>query len=334
MGRWRAVEPHRRATAVATSNIALVKYWGKRDVALNLPATGSISVTLDRLTTTTSVAFREDLAADRVMLDGRAADGRLTRFLDLVRTHAGISTRAEVTTRNDFPTGAGLASSASGFAALALACDAALGLGLAPEALSALARRGSGSAARSLFGGFAEMHAGRAADGHDAFATPLAPPGHVPLRMLVAITTRRPKETGSTEGMRHSEATSPYYAAWLEATRTDLDAMRRAIETADLERMGSIAERNCLRMHAVMLATEPPLVYWNAATLGAMRAVHDLRTKGTGAWFTIDAGPQVKVLCAPADAPEIETALRSVEGVQDVVVAAPGGGAHLVESGA
>jgi diphosphomevalonate decarboxylase len=324
-----------RATARATSNIALIKYWGKRDVALNLPATGSISVTLDALSTTTSVSFEEALGRDEVRLGGAdagAAGERVSRFLDLVRQLAGTDLYARVETENDFPTGAGLASSASGFAALTLACDAALGLGLAPDALSALARRGSGSAARSLSGGFVEMRRGMATDGRDAHAVPLAGPDHVPLRLLIAVTATGPKAVGSTDGMRRTRETSPFYAAWVEAAPADLDAMRAAIRDADLARIGGLAESNCLRMHATMLGARPPLLYWNAATLAAIETVRGLRARGTGAWFTIDAGPQVKVICAPEDADRVRAALESSIGVVRMIEAAPGAGAHLVET--
>lgn len=323
------------ATATARSNIALVKYWGKRDAVLNLPATGSISVTLDRLTTRTTVAFDDALEADEIVLDGApavAAGGeRVVRFLDLVRQVSGRPVHAVVRSENDFPTGAGLASSASGFAALALACDAALGLGLEPAALSALARRGSGSAARSLFGGFVEMHAGEAADGSDAFAEPLAAATHLPLRILVAITASGSKPVGSTEGMRRTAATSPYYEAWVAATQRDLDAMRSAIRDADIGRVGALAEGNCLRMHAAMLGADPPLLYWHPATLEVMHCVWDLRSQGVPAWFTIDAGPQVKVLCAPGNAAAVRERLAGLPGTREVLEAAPGPGAGLAE---
>jgi len=324
-----------QATAIATSNIALVKYWGKRDLALNLPATGSISVTLDHLATQTTVTFDAGLEVDAFILNGQAqpAKGaRVRRFLDLIRGTYDVSAHARVETTNDFPTGAGLASSASGFAALALACNSALGLGLSRDQLSVLARRGSGSAARSFIDGFAEMRAGEAADGSDAFAVPLAPPEQVPLRLLVAVTTTAEKSVGSTEGMRRCEATSPFYGPWMEATTADLDTMREAILTKDLQRIGTLAESNCLRMHAVMLGAVPPLLYWNAATLEVMLAVRTLREEGRGAWFTIDAGPQVKVLCAAEDSDAIESRLKDLAGVKQLIAAAPGRGAHLVET--
>ena len=323
----------RTATAIATSNIALVKYWGKRDLTLNLPATGSISVTLDNLTTRTTVTFDAELEAHDVDLGGSTKGvERVTRFLDLVRELSGTSEYAHVVSLNDFPTGAGLASSASGFAALALACDGALDLGLSVPELSVLARRGSGSAARSLIGGYAEMHAGTAADGTDAYAEALAEPDHLPLALLVAVTTSAPKDVGSTEGMQRTEQTSPYHPAWVDSTKRDLGRMRDAIRAADLAAVGAIAETNALRMHADMLASDPPLLYWNAATVAAIKTVHDLRAAGTGAWITIDAGPQVKALCAPEDADTVAAALAETPGVEEVLRAAPGPGARMVET--
>jgi diphosphomevalonate decarboxylase len=329
------VSSSRTASAVAPSNIALVKYWGKRDIDLNLPATGSISVTLDTLRTFTTVTFDESLAADEFVLGGEPAPEagrRVGRFLDLVRSLHGVAEHARVETRNDFPTGAGLASSASGFAALAVACNAALDLGLTTEQLSVLARRGSGSAARSLIGGFAEMHPGSATDGSDAHAVPLAPVDQLPLRVLVAVTTRAAKSVGSGEGMRRTEATSPFYGAWIDATRSDLDTLRTALGEGDLEAVGTIAEGNCLRMHATMLGAEPGLLYWNAATVSVIHAVRALRAEGLGAWFTIDAGPQVKVLCDAADEAAVHERLQAIEGVQDILAAGPGAGAHVDES--
>ncbi len=327
----------RSASAVAPSNIALVKYWGKRDLELNLPATGSISVTLDTLLTHTTIAFDTALDTDEVTLNGEpagTAGARVARFLDLVRDLYGVREHARVETRNDFPTGAGLASSASGFAALAVACDAALELGLSTEQLSVLARRGSGSAARSLIGGFAEMHAGSADDGTDAYAVPLAPAEALPLRVLVAVTTREAKAVGSTEGMRLTEATSPFYGAWVDATREDLDALRAALRDGDLATVGQVAEGNCLRMHATMLGAEPGLLYWNAATVDVMHAVRALRAEGIGAWFTIDAGPQVKVLCEAEDEPHVRARLDTLAGVTAVLAAGPGPGARVVEASA
>jgi diphosphomevalonate decarboxylase len=333
-------EPSARPiTARAGTNIALVKYWGKRDAVLNLPATGSLSLTLGNLGSETRVRFGADAGLpdgrDQVLLDGAPADerfaDRVRRFLDLVRARAGVRLPAQVTTINTVPTAAGLASSASGFAALALAATRAAGLQLSPVELSVLARRGSGSAARSIFGGFVEMAAGTVSDGSDAHAQQILGPEAWDLRLVVALTTRAQKPIGSTQAMDRTALTSPYYAAWIAATERDLPEARAAVSGRDLARLGAIAERSALRMHACAMAAEPAVIYWNPTTLAAMRAVLDLREAGTAAFFTIDAGPHVKVLCDAADATTVEKALGLVPGVERTIVAAPGPAAALVE---
>jgi len=321
-------------TAVAGTNIALVKYWGKRDFALNLPAAGSLSLTLGDLGTRTTVRFDGDLAADRVVIDGAPAEGRaaarVVAFLDRVRGRARLAARAEVISENSVPTAAGLASSASGFAALALAATRAAGCELSPAELSELARVGSGSAARSIFGGFVERAPGQRADGRDAVAAPLAAAGF-DVRLVVAITTKEKKAIGSTEAMQHTAETSPYYAAWLAGVPGDLAEARAAIAARDLPRLGAVAERSALRMHAAALAADPAVIYWNGATLSAVAAVRALRARGVVADFTIDAGPHVKALCAPADADAVAAALGAAPGVLRTLVAAPGPGARVVE---
>jgi len=328
------------ATAVARahSNIALVKYWGKRDAALNTPAVGSISVTLDALHTDTRVTFRPDLAADEFWLAGaRSPVTRISRVLDLVRGHAagsGLPTaglNAVVSSTNNFPTGAGLASSASGFAALAVAATGAAGLTLPERELSILARHGSGSAARSIFGGFAEMHAGTAVDGSDAYAEQLLDRAAWPLMVVVAITEHGEKSINSTIGMNESKATSPFYPAWLDSADDDLVEMRDAIRDRDFARLGELSEYNCLKLHALMLTTRPALIYWNAATVAAMHAVRALRAAGVPAYFTIDAGPQVKVLCLPGDAAAVQQAMTLVPGVHEARISALGPAAYRLE---
>jgi diphosphomevalonate decarboxylase len=329
----------RQVTARAGTNIALVKYWGKRDKVLNLPATGSLSLTLADLGSETRVRFAagagEPDGNDRVLLGGAPADprfaDRVRRFLDLVRARAHVRLPAEVSTTNTVPTAAGLASSASGFAALALAATRAAGLQLSPVELSVLARQGSGSAARSIFGGFVEMTAGTLTDGSDCHAHQLLGPEAWDLRLVVALTTRAEKPIGSTAAMDRTAATSPYYAAWIAATERDLPEARAAVATRDLGRLGPIAERSALRMHASALAADPAIIYWNPVTLAAIRAVLDLRAAGTSVYFTIDAGPHVKALCAAADAAAVEAALEEVPGVERTIVASPGPAAQVVE---
>lgn len=325
------------ATAYAHTNIALVKYWGKRDDGgrgLNLPAVGSLSLTLDRFGTETTVTLRPEATADTLVLDGVARPGaeraRVAAFLDLVRALAGSRGFAEVTSRNDVPTAAGLASSASAFCALALAATRAYGLELPERGLSSLARRGSGSAARSVFGGFVHLHRGSRDDGEDCFAEPLATA--LDARLVVVRCGQGPKDVGSTSGMGHSQATSPYFPAWVATHEQDLAEARAALQAQDLPRLGEVMEHSTLKMHATTFTARPPFFYWTPTTLAALSAVRELRARGTGAWATMDAGPHVKVLCAPADAAPVAAALAQVPGVLGADTAAPGPGARLLRS--
>ncbi|MGD0836545.1 MAG: diphosphomevalonate decarboxylase [Polyangia bacterium] len=330
-------------TARAGTNIALVKYWGKRDAALNLPAAGSLSLTLADFGSETTVSFtpqgegQRRNPVDQVFLAGQPAGeafaSRVRKFLDLVRARAGIDLPAEVRTENSVPTAAGLASSAAGFAALALAATRAAGLELSLTELSALARRGSGSAARSLFGGLVAMAPGVLADGGDAVAHPLLdePAWRAwDIRLCVAITASGEKGISSTAAMERTARTSPYYAAWLASVPADLVAAEAAVEARDLTLLGQVAERSALRMHACAMAAEPHIVYWNSGTLAAMATVARLRSQGVAAYFTIDAGPHVKVLCHAADAAAVAAALTATDGVMRVLVLAPGPGAHVI----
>jgi len=319
-------------TARANVNLALVKYWGKRDPALNLPATGSISITLGGLSVETDVEFGGP-GPDRLEIEGQPASGeeasRIAGFLDLVRREAGVEAGAHVATRATVPRGIGLASSAATFAALALAATRAAGLRLSQPALSVLARRGSGSAARSVFGGFVEWHRGERPDGSDSLAEPLAPPDHWDLRVVVAVTDAAPKAVSSRAGMARA-ASSPLYPAWVEGVDADLAEARAAIRARDLEALGLVAEHSALKMHAVGLGARPPLLYWRGTTIECMHRVWALRQEGTRAFLSIDAGPQVKVLCAPGDAPRVADTLGAVPGVQRVLTCALGGGVELV----
>ena len=326
--------PSRTATAQAQPNIALIKYWGKRDLALNLPVVGSLSITLDRLWTRTRVEFDESLSADRITLNGREDAKQLRRAsacLDLLRARAGIATRANIVSTNNFPTGAGLASSASGFAALVLAGDAALGLGLSRAEQSVLARRCSGSAARSIFGGYVEWAHGQRADGEDSVATPILEAEAWPLSVAVAITSTAEKAIGSTEGMNRTAETSPYQQAWIDSQEADLAEARAAIAARDFERLATISEYSCLKMHALALAAKPGLLYWNAATVATMHVVRGLRAQGVPVFFTIDAGPQLKAVCLPAAAAQVAAALREVPGVLNVVETGLGGDARVLD---
>ena len=306
-----------KATAQAHANIALVKYWGKRDDARLLPQAASLSIALDKLLTTTTVEL--GTALDSFELDGHAEDpGRARQLLDA----AGIRERARIVSRNSFPTAAGLASSASGFAALAVAACAAAGKKCSVEELSALARLGSGSATRSVPGGWAVWEG--------ETARQVVPPSHWDLRFCIALCASGPKDVGSRDGMKATRETSPYHAAWIEQCRRDLPHALKLLHERDLGGLGALAERNALRMHADALAADPPLVYWQPATIACLQALRELRAAAIEAWATIDAGPHVVVLCAPESASRVEARLRAIEGVTDVLVCAPAGGARVI----
>ena len=311
-----------QAKVRARSNIALIKYWGKADAALNTPAVGSISITLDGLWTDTEVRFDASLDADRLVLDGVERADQLKRVsacLDLVREKSGRSEFAEVFTGNNFPTGAGLASSASGFAALVGAAAAALDQDWSERELSILARRGSGSAARSIFGGYVEMYKGTATDGSDSYAEPLAAADSWPLVVLVAITESGEKKVGSGPGMALSAESSPYYSSWVSSHPPDLDTARNAIMERDFSMLAEVSESSCLKMHAAAISTAPPLIYWNGATIDCLQLVRALRADGVPVFFTIDAGPQVKAICLPEVADQVEVALAGASGVRRVI---------------
>lgn len=323
-----------QATAIAHPNIAFVKYWGKRDIDRNVPAAGSVSMTLDGLETRTTVEFSETLSADSLQLDGDPVGSgetlhRVEAFLDLVRQRAGIDRAARVETRNNFPTAGGLASSASGFAALARAATQAAGVELSERELSALARRGSGSAARSIFGGFVRMEVGDEGEGAAGFQ--VAGPDHWNLRCVIVETAEGPKSVGSTEGMLHTERTSPYYDAWIESVSGDVEEAVAAIRDREFDGLAEVAERSCLRMHAAAMSADPGILYWNGTTVEVIHRVRAARDGGVDAFFTVDAGPHVKVFCEPAAEADVVSLVEGADGVRDVHVVGPGEGARLLD---
>ncbi len=324
------------ATAIAHPNIALAKYWGKRDDGVNQPAVPSLSVTLAGMATTTTVTFDARLEQDVFFLGGVPVSGgpwtRVAGLLERVRRTSGRTEHARVESVNDFPTAAGLASSASGFAALALAAATAAGLEAAPEYVSDLARRTSVSAARSAFGGFVELPMGKPGD-DDLSAIPIAPPDHLDLRVIVAVTREGPKDVSSTDGMKHTVRTSPYYPAWVESAPAVCRRVREAILHRDLEALGVAAEESALAMHASSFAARPGLIYWTGATIDTLHEVRRLRDRGVFAYATIDAGPHVKVLTSSSDEPKIISALGELPGVKRTIAASPGLGARISSAG-
>ena len=321
------------ATAVAHPNIAFIKYWGDFDPCLRIPANGSLSMNLAGLETRTQVSFDSALRIDELAVNGEQMSGagleRVSELLERVRDMAGLRLYARVESVNNFPMGAGIASSASAFAALALAGSQAAGLQLSERELSRLARSGSGSACRSVPTGFVEWKAGQTDE--ESYAFSIAPPEHWDLVDCIVIVSQAHKPVGSTEG--HALAlTSPLQNARVQDASRRLEICRRAICERDFEAFADIVELDSNLMHAVMITSTPPLLYWQPATVAVMRGVQDWRKDGLPVCYTIDAGPNVHVLCPGEHAPEVERRLREVEGVKDVLVARPGGAAREIAS--
>lgn len=323
-----------KSTATANANIALVKYWGKRDSRLILPQNGSISMTCDGLQTTTTVEFGK-YKDDKIILNDeelKKEKDAIVSHLNLVREMAGIKQKAKVVSRSNFPVAAGLASSASGFAALSLAASCAAGLSLNEKELSILARRGSGSASRSICEGFVEWFRGSRNDGSDSYAQSIAGKEHWhEFRMFTTIVTEARKKVSSRAGMSKSVETCPYYKGWLETIEQDLNIVRKGIKEKDFSTVGHAAEHNCLKMHALMLTTIPSIIYWQPATMEIIHEVMLMRQQGLECYFTIDAGPNVKVMCLQKNEKEIVVRLKKLKCVKKIIACRPGEGARLTE---
>ncbi|KHO47591.1 MAG: diphosphomevalonate decarboxylase [archaeon GW2011_AR5] len=322
-----------KATATANANIALVKYWGKRSSDRILPQNGSISMTCDGMATKTTVEFSEQ-PEHTVMINDeefKKDEKDIHGHIDRICRMAGIRKHAKVVSESNFPVAAGLASSASGFAALTVATCAAAGLKLSPRELSILTRQGSGSACRSIFGGFVEWHRGQRDDGSDSYAEEIKDKNHWPeFRMIATIVESKKKPVSSRGGMAQTVATCPYYKDWLATVDEDLKNMKEAIEERDFEKVGGIAEFNALKMHATMITTKPSIIYWIPATMEIIHAVRQMREEEIQAYFTMDAGPNVKVLCQERDVKEISMQLAELEGVANTILCKPGDGAKIV----
>lgn len=308
---------------ISNTNIALVKYWGKKDSKLKTPLNNSISMTLDKLHTKTSIEII-DSNEDEIIFNGKISEGseknKIVKFIDLIRNDFDKKdTYFKLNTENNFPTASGLASSASGFSALAVAVSEALNLNLSKKELSIYARKGSGSASRSIFGGFAEWEKGSFEDGSDSYAVQIVDENYWDVRMLVTIVEDKKKDKSSTNGMEETVNTCPFYPAWLDTIEKDLNDVRSGILERDFEKVGQVMEQNCLKMHATMMTTKPSIIYWKPLTLEIIHKIRELREQGIPAYFTIDAGANVKVLCLPEYSEQIKSFLLETNGLKGII---------------
>jgi len=329
-----ALQHHKKiynpATAIAHPNIALIKYWGDLDPDLHIPSNGSISMSLGGLFTRTRVRFEDGLPDDRFVLNDKQADRqsseRVSKLLERVRQMSGTTCHALVESRNNFPTGVGIASSAAGFAALSLAATRAAGLELDEKALSRLARTGSGSACRSIPGGFVEWQAGGTDEA--SFAISIAPPGHWDLVDCIAVVSQEEKGVRSILG--HTVAhTSLLQSARVENAPRRLKMCREAILRRDFEELAEVVELDSNLMHAVMITSNPPLFYWQPETMRIIQAIQSMRKAGLPVCYTVDAGPNVHALSPAESSVKITEMIGAISGVSQVMVAHPGGPARI-----
>lgn len=324
-----------KASAKANSNIAFVKYWGKRDTKLIIPTNPSISMTMEGLTTHTTIEFSSEYTENEVVLNGKGQSGKslekISTQVERIKKLANCALNYKLVSKNNFPTAAGMASSASGFAALSTAAAAALGLELDRKELSILSRRGSGSACRSVHGGYVEWLMGDSND--TSYANQIADENHLDIRNIIAVVAAGEKKISSRVGMQTTIDTCPLYKARLEAVKQTYKDVREGILEKDFTKIGKAAELDMLIMHATMMTTVPSLLYWAPATVAVLHAVYDMREEGLEAYSTIDAGPNVHVLTLPKNEKEVTKRLESIAGVESLIHTKPGKGAELVSEG-
>lgn len=319
-----------KAKARANANIALIKYWGKSNEELALPTNSSLSLTLDQFYTETEVEFSEEFSEDIFYLDNKEDKETLkkvSKFLDLFREAKNINYKAVVKSENFVPTAAGLASSASAFAALGAAANESLNLGLSKEELSTFVRKGSGSATRSVYGGLVQWEKGH--DDRSSCAIRIDN-ADWDISMIAVIVNSEEKEISSREGMKHTIMTSPFYNEWPKEAEKDLVLIKEAIKNRDFDMMGSIAENNALKMHATMMSANPSIIYFEPDTLKAIKIVKELRKSGISAYFTMDAGPNVKIICRLSDSEKIKDRLLSDFSEENIIISKPGKGIEII----
>ena len=320
-----------KTTAQAHSNIALVKYWGKGDKKLRLPVNSSAAIALDNLTTTTTVEFRTDLQEDQVELIGEGFElgevEKVSKHLDRIRELAKMNLKAKVVSQNSFPKAAGMASSASGFAALTVAAASAAGLSLSEKELSILARQGSGSASRSIPGGVSVWHAGTSSE--TSFAERIDYPKEWDLHMLLVMADdTSAKKVGSTDGMALAP-TSPYFLVAVKEAEQNIKRLREAMKKGDWSAFGKVIEDECFRLHMLCMTTTPNILYWRGVSVEIFQRLFKLRESGVEAFFTVDAGPHVHVVCRGKDSEIVKKSLSELSGIKTIIECGIGEGAKI-----
>ncbi len=318
-----------RATAQAPSNIAFVKYWGRKDEVLRLPENGSISMNLSTLLTTTTVEFG-DFENDHVSFNGKIEDlenNRAIKHIDRIRKLANLHKKVKIVTENNFPTGTGLSSSASGFAALTLAGVSAAGLKLSKKDLSILARQGSGSACRSIPDGFVEWKDGNTSD--ESFAESIFSPDHFGIADVIAVVSTERKFLATSEGQK-SARSGIFFEKRLEGIPEKINKVKKLIGEKNFSEFGDLVEREALEFHSILFTSNPPLFYWTPGTVAVMKYVQGLRREGLECYFTINTGQDVHVICKKEDADKVEVKLKEIPEVIRTITNFPATGAQLV----
>jgi diphosphomevalonate decarboxylase len=318
-----------KSTAIAPSNIAFIKYWGKKQDNLRLPYNDSLSMCLSDAFTTTTVEFSKNLKQDNITIDGKEnlkKNQRVIKHLDLIRNTAKTDLKARVVSKNNFPSGTGISSSASGLAALTMATCEALSLNLSTKEISELARQGSGSACRSVPDGFVEWVSYE--DGQ-SFAQSIFPENHWNILDIVAVVNTGQKDVSSTEGQKVAH-TSPFFGTRLQKISAKFDLCKAILAKKDFSAFGRLIEAEALELHSIMLTSSPSLIYWEVGTLKLMKAIKKWRAEeGLEAYFTINTGQDVHIICQEKDANQVIQNLKQIEEVRGAIVNYPSKGARI-----
>ena len=317
-----------QVTAIAHPNFALIKYWGKADSRSNIPAMSSISLTIDSLTSTTRISINTDSTENIWTLNGKDQDdlGRINPVLKYLNNISRNNFGCIIKSENNFPTSAGLASSASGIASLVIAYNKLFRLDVSFDQLLKASMIGSGSAPRSLLGGFVFLNI----EEQPSIKT-IMEPEEWPLSMIICITDDKEKIISSREGMEISRKTSSFYQSWLDSNKADIQIAKSAIAEKNIKSLGEVAEKNCFLMHKVMKTSSPQLNYMTERTNNCIKEIKATREDGAELFFTVDAGPQVKIVCKPEDKELIKDRLIDKPYVMTLVEANIGLGARIID---